>query len=112
MVTKEDAQHGPAPVPPDIGITNYAGNNSNKRIRWSKEKMREVVWCFMHVKATTLRENYEAAYELRRKKETDLRTNTEAKLLLNRKIYHKKQKLQTLKFMRYKQTLDIRCRII
>jgi hypothetical protein len=40
--------------------------------------MKEVVWCFLYVKATTLTENYKAAYELR-KRNLNLRTNMEMK---------------------------------
>jgi hypothetical protein len=47
----EETQHGPTPIPPNIGLTNDAGNKCNKRIRWSKEEMKEVVWCFMYRKA-------------------------------------------------------------
>jgi hypothetical protein len=38
--------------------------NCNKQIRWSKEEMKEFVWCFMYIKEITLTENYIAAYEL------------------------------------------------
>jgi hypothetical protein len=75
----EEIQHGPAPLRPNVGITNYTGNNSNKLIQWDKQEMKEVVWCFMYVKATALTENYRAAYELWRK------TNIKTKLLLNQK---------------------------
>jgi hypothetical protein len=49
--------------------------------------MKEVVWCFMHIKATTLTENYNVAYELWRERNPNLRTNTDAKLLLNQTNY-------------------------
>jgi len=83
----EETQHGPAPVPTDIRITNDTGNSSNKRIQWSKKEMKEVLWCFMYVEAKTLTEIYRAAYALWRKKNTDFSTNAEIKLLLNRKNY-------------------------
>jgi hypothetical protein len=31
--------------------------------------MKEVVWCFMYIKATKLTENYKTAYELWRERE-------------------------------------------
>jgi hypothetical protein len=49
--------------------------------------MKEVVWCFLCVKDRTSTENYKAAYELWRKRNTNLRTNMDAKLLLNQKNY-------------------------
>jgi hypothetical protein len=52
----------------------------------------------MYVKETTLRENYEAAYELWWKAKTDLRKNTESKLLLKHKMdVLRNKKFQTLK---------------
>jgi hypothetical protein len=45
--------------------------------------MKEVVWCFLYVKETMSTDNYEAAYELWRKRNPNLRTSMDAKLLLN-----------------------------
>jgi hypothetical protein len=45
----EENQHGPTPIPPNIGLTNDTGNKCNKRIRWSEEEMKEVVWCFIYL---------------------------------------------------------------
>jgi hypothetical protein len=41
----------------------------------------------MHIKATTLTENYKEAYKLWRKRNPNLRTNMDTKLLLNQKNY-------------------------
>jgi hypothetical protein len=71
----EETQHGPTPVPPNIGLTNDTGNKCNKRIRWSKEEMKKFVWCFMYIKTTKLTENYKVAYELWRERNPNLRTN-------------------------------------
>jgi hypothetical protein len=49
--------------------------------------MKEVVWRFLYVKERTSTENYKAAYELWRKRSPNLRTNMDAKLLLDRKNY-------------------------
>jgi hypothetical protein len=46
----EETQHGPSPAPPDIGATAKQGSIYNKRIRWSREEMKEVVWYFLCVK--------------------------------------------------------------
>jgi hypothetical protein len=54
--------------------------------------MKEVVWCFLCVKGRTSTENYKAAYELWRKRNPNLRTNMDAKLLLNKKNYILKNK--------------------
>jgi hypothetical protein len=49
--------------------------------------MKEVVWCFMCIKTTTLTENYEVAYELWRERNPNFGINIDAKLLLNQKNY-------------------------
>jgi hypothetical protein len=49
--------------------------------------MKEVVWCFLYVKETTSTENYKAAFELWRKRNPILRTNMDAKLLLNQNTF-------------------------
>jgi hypothetical protein len=54
--------------------------------------MKEVVWCFIYRKATTSTENYKVAYELWRERNRNLRTNIDAKLLLNQKYYILKSK--------------------
>jgi hypothetical protein len=64
----EETQHGPSPAPPNTGITTKQGSKYNKRIPWSKEEMKKVVWCFLYVKETTSTENYKAAYKLWRKR--------------------------------------------
>jgi hypothetical protein len=46
----EETQHGPSPAPPNIGATAKQGSTCNKRIRWSREEMKEVVWCFLYAK--------------------------------------------------------------
>jgi hypothetical protein len=88
----EENQHGPTPIPPNFGLTNDTGNKCNKWIRWSKEEMKAVVWCFIYIQATTFTENYKVAYELWRERNPDLRTNIDAKLLLNQKNYISKNK--------------------
>jgi hypothetical protein len=81
----EETQYGPAP--PSIGATAKEGSTYNKRIRWCREEMKEVVWCFLCVKDRTLTKNYKAAYALWRKRNPNLRTNMDTKLLLNQKNY-------------------------
>jgi hypothetical protein len=41
--------------------------------------MKEVAWYFLCVKERTSTENYKAAYELWRKRNRNLRTNTDAR---------------------------------
>jgi hypothetical protein len=83
--TKE-TQQGPAPAPPNIGITTKQVNKYNKRILCNKEEIKEVMWCFVYVKETSA-ENCKQAYELWRKINANLRTRMDAKLLLNHKKY-------------------------
>ena len=54
--------------------------------------MKEVLWCFMYIKETTLGENYKEAYELWRKRNPMTRINIDANLLLNLKKYILKAK--------------------
>ena len=49
--------------------------------------MKEVLWCFTYVKEKTLGENYKEAYRLWRDRNPMMRLNTDAKALLNQKIY-------------------------
>jgi hypothetical protein len=51
--------------------------------------MNEVVWCFLYVKETSI-EN--CKYELWRKRNPNLRTRMDAKLLVNQKNYILKNK--------------------
>jgi hypothetical protein len=53
--------------------------------------MNEVVWCFLYVKETSI-ENCKAACELWRKRNPNLRTSMDAKLLVNQKNYILKNK--------------------
>jgi len=52
----EETQHGPSLSSPNIGVGQENGKEFNKRIRWSQEEMKEVLWCFKYVKEKTLRE--------------------------------------------------------
>jgi len=49
--------------------------------------MKEVVWCFTHIKETILRENYKKVYKLWRERNTVARNNLDAKASLNQKNY-------------------------
>jgi hypothetical protein len=50
----EETQHGPSQSPPNIVVGHENGKKMNKRIRWSQEKMKEVLWC---CKTRSLRRN-------------------------------------------------------
>jgi len=45
--------------------------------------MKEVLWCFTHIKEKTLGENYKKAYKLWRERNPMTRMNIDAKALLN-----------------------------
>ena len=49
--------------------------------------MKVVLWCFMYVNEKTSGQNYKAAYELWRERNTKTRTTVDAILLLNQKNY-------------------------
>ena len=54
----EETQHVPSQSPPNIGVGHENGTKLNKRIRWSQEKIKEVLWCYMYIKEKALGENY------------------------------------------------------
>ena len=83
----EETQHGPSQSPPNIGVGQENGKKLNKRIRWSREEMKEVLWCFTYVKENTLRENCKEVYKLWRERKPVTRMNIDAKALLNQKNY-------------------------
>ena len=83
----EETQHGPYQSPPNIGDGQENGKKLNKRIRWSQEEMKEVLWCFMYIKEKTLGENYMEAYKLWRDRNPMTRLNIDAKAVLNQKNY-------------------------
>jgi len=83
----EETQHGPSQSPPNIRVGQENGKKLNKRIRWSREEMKEVLWCFTYIKEKTLRENYKEAYKLWRERNPVMRMNMDAKALLNQKNY-------------------------
>jgi len=45
----EETQHGPTKSPPNIGDGQENRKKLNKRIRWSQEEMKEVLWCFTYI---------------------------------------------------------------
>jgi len=83
----EETGRGPSQSPPNIGVGQENGKKLNKRIRWSREAMKEVLWCFMYIKEKTLRENYKDVYKLWRERNPMTRMNINAKALLNQKNY-------------------------
>jgi len=88
----EETQHGPSRSPPNIGVGQENRKKLNKRIQWNQEKMKEVLWCFMHIKEKTLREKHKEAYKLWRERNPMMRMNIDAKALLNQKNYILKAK--------------------
>jgi hypothetical protein len=54
----EETQHGPS----NIGVKQENERKLNKRIRWSQEEMKEVLWCYAYIKETTLGENRQRNY--------------------------------------------------
>jgi len=62
------------------------GKTFHKRIRWSREEMKEVLWFFAYIKEKTLRENYKEAYKLWRERKVTGK-NIDSKALLNQKNY-------------------------
>ena len=50
----EETQHGQSQSPPSIGDGQENGKKLNKRIRWSPEEMKEVLWCCIVMPAGTV----------------------------------------------------------
>jgi hypothetical protein len=75
--------------------------------------MKEVVWCFLYIKETTLTENYKAAYEFWRKRNPDIRTSIDTKSLLNQNYYIlKNKKITDTEIDQVKKCLDLICSIV
>jgi len=64
----EETQHGPFQSPSHIGNGQDNGKIMKKRILWSREQMKEVVWCLTYIKEMTLRQNYKQVYKLWRER--------------------------------------------
>jgi hypothetical protein len=92
----EETQHGPFQSLPNIGVGQENGKKLNKRIRWSQEEMKNVLWRFMYIKEKTLGENHKEAYKLWRERNPMMRMNIDAKALLNQKNYILKAKRITV----------------
>jgi phage/plasmid-associated DNA primase len=78
----EETQHGPPQSPPNIGVGHEYEKDVNKRLQWSHEEMKEVLWCFTYIKEKMLGGNYKEAYKLWRERNPVTRTNIDAKALL------------------------------
>jgi len=52
----EGTQHVPFEIPLNIGGETENGKDWNKRIHWSQEGLKKVLWCFMYIKEKTLGE--------------------------------------------------------
>ena len=83
----EETHHGPSQSPSHIRNRQENVKKLNKRFRWSRAEMKEVVWCFTYFKEMTLRENYKEIYKLWRERNPVARINLDAKALLNQKNY-------------------------
>jgi len=83
----EETQQRPSQNPSHIGNGQENGKELNKRIRWSREEIKEVVWCFTYIKEMTLREKYKEIYKLWRERKPVARINLDAKALLKQKNY-------------------------
>jgi hypothetical protein len=79
----EKTQHGPSQSPPNIGVEQENGKELNKRIRWSQQEMKKVLWCYMYIKERTLGENYKKAYKLWRDRNPMTSMNIDVKILFN-----------------------------
>jgi len=50
----EETQYGPTQSPPNIVFGQENGKKLNKRIRWNREEMKEVSWCFTYIEEKIL----------------------------------------------------------
>jgi len=91
----EETQHGPSQSTSHIGNGQENGKKLPKRFRWSREEMKDVVWCCTYIKEMTLLGNYKEDYKLWRERKAVLRINLDAKALLNQKNYILKAQILT-----------------
>ena len=62
-----------------------------QRKAWTKEEIREVIWCYLYCKQH-LTENYKTMYEIWRQRNPTCRMYIDAKKLMNqKKIYNEAQ---------------------
>jgi len=102
----EETQHGQSQSPPNIEVGQENGKKLNKRTRWSREEMKEVLWCFTYIKEKTLRENYKEVYKLWRER---TKINIGAKALLNQKNYIlRAQRITTLEIDEIKENIILK----
>ena len=105
----EETQHGPSQSPPNIGVRQESGKKLNKRIRWSREEMKKVLWYFTCIKEKTLRENHKEVYKLWRERNTVTRMNVDAKALLNQKNYIlEAQRIKTVEIDEIKENIRLK----
>jgi len=105
----EETQHEPSQSPPNMGVGQENGNALIKRIRCSREEMKEVLWCFTFIKGKTLKENYKEAYRLWRERNPVTRMNMNAKIFLRENNYILKAKrITAVEIEEIKKILDRR----
>ena len=104
----EETQHGPSQSPPNIGVGQENEKKLNKPIRWSREEMKEVLWCFTNIKEKTLREKYKEAYKLWRERNPMTRMNIDAKALLNQNYILKSKRIMAVEIDEIKQNIRLK----
>jgi len=83
----EATQSGPLTHIKSHQAQNTAEHTEVKqRKAWTKEEIREVIWCYMFCKQH-FTDNYKTMYEIRRQRNTTCRMYMDAKKLMNQKNY-------------------------
>jgi hypothetical protein len=63
-----------------------------QRRAWTKEEIREVIWCYYMYCRQHFTENYKKVYEIWRQHNPECRMYMDAKKLMNQKLYYETQK--------------------
>jgi len=105
----EETQHRPSQSPPNTGVGQENGKKLNKRIRWSRREMKEMLWCFKYIKEKPLRGKYKEVYKLWRERNPITRMNIGSTALLNQKNYIlKAQRITTVEIDDIKENISFK----
>ena len=100
----EETQHGPL----NIGMGQENGNKLKKQIGWSREEMKDVLWCFTYIKENTLIENCMEAYKLWRERNPMTRMNIDVRALLNKNCVLKSKRITAVEIDKIKQNIRLK----
>ena len=102
----EATQNGPLTRGQSHQAQNTVEHTEVKQRRaWTKEEIREVIWCYMYCRQH-FTENYKKVYEIWRQRNTECRMCMDAKKLMNQKNIMEHQKITEMEFEEIRRELQ------